>query len=371
MRPRARQVLASMVLAAITILVPGAPRAPAQGADSLPAPMPLLPQAETLPAPTPLGLQGGPPAAAMPLPPPAQPPPPPPDLEAPVDPGRDGWGPYGLSSPDPGFYFNTELALIHPVLGAHLANNTPLKPSGDTVTLPSANLNWTVAPWFDLGYRLPRSLGLVSINYRFFTTEGTQAAFLGDQPFALRSRLDENLINLDYGTLPYEFLPHWDFWWRTGVQLADVFFDSRIHGSALDQSASNNFRGAGPHVRLELERHLAGLPGLSLYSRLEGAGDLGRINQNFAERRTSPDGVTTFGTWNQNGIQMVLNVFLEAGLTYVPPGRNNLRFNLGYLYERWFAVGELGDDAQAGVISNAESGGFDTQGFFLRGQVDF
>jgi hypothetical protein len=371
MRARARQVLASMVLAAAAVLVPGVSGARAQGTGTLPAPMPLLPPAETLPSPTPLGLQGGALAAQVPPAVPVQPPSPPPDLEAPVDPGRDGWGPYGPPSPESGLFFNTELAFIHPVLTAHLANNTPLRPSGDIVTLPSANLNWTVAPWFDLGYRLPRSLGLVSVNYRFFNTEGTQAISLGDRPFALRSRLDENLLNLDYGTLPYEFLPHWDFWWRTGVQLADVYFDSGLRGSALAQSATNNFRGAGPHVRLELERHLAGLPGLSLYSRLEGAGVLGRINQNFAQGQTFPDGATTFGTWNQNGIQMVLNIFVEAGLTYVPPGRENLRFNLGYVYERWFAVGQLGDDAQAGVVSNVESGGFDTQGLFLRAQVDF
>jgi hypothetical protein len=357
MQARARQVLA-LVLGAAAVFAPGTPRILAQGTEMLPAPTPLGPQAGTL-------------AAGTPVLAPIQPPPPAPDLETPVDPGRDGWGPYGPPSPDPGLYFNTELAIVHPVLNAHLANNTPLRPSGDILTLPNANLNWTVAPWFDLGYRLPRSLGLISINYRFLTTDGTQAAFLGDQAFALRSRLDENFINLDYGTLPYEFAPGWDFRWRVGVQLADVYFDSRIQGSALDQSATNNFRGAGPHARLELERHLAGVPGLSLYSRIEGAAPLGRINQNFNENLIDPAGIATSGRWNQNGIQIPINVFVQVGLTYVPPGRENLTFNLGYVYERWFAVGQLGDDAQAGVTNNVESGGFDAQGIFLRGQWDF
>jgi hypothetical protein len=268
-------------------------------------------------------------------------------------------------------FVSTELALIHPVLRAHLANNTPLQPSGDTITLPNANQSWTVAPWFDVGYRLPRSLGLVSVNYRFFNSDGTQTTFLGDQPFALRSRLAENFINIDYGTTPYEFLPHWDFWWRAGLQLADVFFDSHIQNGTLEQASSNNFRGAGPHARLEINRHLGALPGLSLYTRLDGAAPLGRINQNYAERLTNPDGTATTGRWNQNGIQMPLNLFVQAGLAYVPPGRENLRFNLGYVYERWFAVGQVGDDAQAGIITNATSGGFDAQGIFLRGQWDF
>ncbi len=357
MRARARQVLA-VVLGAATVLAPGAAAALGQGTEMLPAPTPLLPAAPTL-------------AAATPLPPSAEPTPPLPDLLAPVDPGRDGWGPCGPPSPEPGLFFNTELALIHPVLNARLANLTPLQPSGDTITLPNANLNWTVAPWFDLGWRLPRSLGLVSINYRFFTTDGTQATFLSDQPFTLRSRLDENFINIDYGTLSYEFLPHWDFRWRVGVQLADMYFDSRIQGAALDQSATSNFRGAGAHARLELERHLAGVPGLSLYSRVEGGAPLGRINQNYSESRTNLDGTLTGGHWNQNGIQLPINVFAQAGLTYVPPGRPNLTLNLGYVYERWFAVGEVGDDAQAGVVSNVTSGGFNTQGVFLRGQWDF
>ncbi len=356
MRAKARQVLAAMVLGA-AILAPGAQHARAQGTEMLPAPTPLTPRISTA-------------AAPPPFPAPLQPMPPPPDLEAPVDPGRDGWGPDGPPSLEPGLFLSTELAVIHPVLRARLANDTPLRPSGDTVTLPSANQNWTVAPWFDVGYRLPRSLGLVSVNYRFFNSEGSQTTFLGDQSFALRSRLNENFINLDYGTTPYQFLPRWDFWWRAGVQLAGVFLDSHIQNSALEQSSSSNFRGAGPHARLEIDRRLDFLAGLSLYARFDGAAPLGRINQNFTERLTPPDGFATTGRWNQNGIQMPLYILVQAGFNYVPPGRDNLRFSLGYVYEHWFAVGQLGDDSVAGNISNS-SGEFGTQGIYLRGQWGF
>jgi hypothetical protein len=67
---------------------------------------------------------------------------------------------------------------------------------------------------------------------------------------------------------------------------------------------------------------------------------------------------------------MVLNLFVQAGLAYVPPGRENLRFNLGYVFEHWWSAGSLGDDSNAGMVSNSR-GEFGAQGVFLRAQWDF
>jgi hypothetical protein len=293
-----------------------------------------------------------------------------PPLELPLDPGRDGWGPYDAPSLPPGWFFNTEVDVIHPVLRARLSNDTPLIGTGTTLAVPGAPLHWTAAPWLDAAYRLPRSLGFFSINYRFFTSEGGGSGVLADNPADVRSRLDENLINLDYGTTPYAILPRCSCQWRIGVQLADVFFDSSIRNGTGAQSASNSFRGAGPHARLELDHHLPFGPGLSLYGRLEGAGVLGRISQKFREEITNPGGGPANGFWEQNGTQMVPTLLVQAGLDYVPPRRANWRLSLGYVYERWWYVGQLGEDSNAGTLSNTR-GEFGTQGVFLRGQVDF
>lgn len=287
-----------------------------------------------------------------------------PALEEPVDPGLDGWGPYGLPSPEPGLFFNTELAFIHPVLRNRLTNDTPLRPSGNTLTVPSAELPWTVAPWFDLGYRLPRSLGIVSLNYRFFTADGNGTTVFAGLPSELRSRLGENVVNLDYGTGPCSFAPRWDFLWRIGAQYADVFFDSRLAGGSASQQASNHFNGAGPHARLDLSRSLDPLPGWSLFSRLDGAVVFGRISQKFSQQ------TAVLETWEQNGTQSVPVLNVQAGLSYTPPALPGWRFTLGYTYEHWWYVGQLGEDSNDGSLSRTR-GEFETQGIFLRGQVDF
>jgi hypothetical protein len=260
--------------------------------------------------------------------------------------------------------------VIHPVLRFRLTNDAPIPTTGETLTVPGATLNWTAAPWFDVSYRLPRSLGFFSINYRFFTSEGSGSDFLLDRPADVHSRLDENLINLDYGITPYSFMPRWDFQWRIGVQLADVFFDSIIRNEALSQQASNSFRGAGAHARLEVDRHWQGIPGLSFYGRLEGAGVLGRITQKFREQVTNPAGPPTLGIWEQNGTQMVPTLLVQAGLNYVPPAHPNWTFTFGGAYERWWYVGQLGEDSNGGAQSMTR-GEFETLGVVLRCQVDY
>lgn len=322
-------------------------------------------QAEISPAPRPL--LPGPPPVPPPLPPSAAPPREP--LERWLDPGPDGWGPYGPASPAPSFFFSTELDVIHPVVRNRLTNDTPLQPSGDVLTVPEARLPWTVSPWFDLGYWLPDSLGLVSLNYRFIMAEGSGTDRLLGEPAELRSRLTQHVINIDYGTTPCSFAPHWNFAWRFGVEIADVFFDSRLQEAALFQQASNNFFGAGPHARLELEHAPDLVPGLSLFSRVEGAVDFGRIDQHFREG-VPRAGELVGGLWDQNGLQTVPTLLLEAGLSYRPPLLPCTIFSLGYFYEHWWYVGQLGTDSNAGLQS-ATRGEVESMGFFLRGQVNY
>ena len=45
--------------------------------------------------------------------------------------------------------------------------------TSDVVSVPMAELNWTVSPRFELGYRLPSGFGEVDVAYRFLLAEGT------------------------------------------------------------------------------------------------------------------------------------------------------------------------------------------------------
>jgi hypothetical protein len=321
-------------------------------------------------------VRGDSPEESPPLPPrlvppalrpePAEPPPPPPDLEEPLDPGRDGWGPYGVPSPTPGFSLGAEIDIVHPVLRSRLTNDIPIGTTGDVLTLPAARLSWTVAPDFDLAYRLPRSLGYLSLNYRFVIAEGSGADLLNGAPADLHSRLTEHGINLDYGSLALSFAPHWEFDWRVGARFADVFFDSTLKNDSEFQQSSNNFRGAGPHARLDLERHLGCLPGFSLYAQVEGAVLFGRISQKFREEIGD-----TFGDREQNSQQTVPTLLLQAGARWAPPWLPSTTWTLGYLYERWWYVGQLGEDSLNTGSQSASRGEVETQGIFLRGEIDF
>jgi hypothetical protein len=259
--------------------------------------------------------------------------------------------------------------VVHPVVRNRITNDTPLRPTGDTLTLPSAAMPWTVSPWFDLGYRLPDSLGLVSLNYRFVADQGSGTALLLDQPAALHSRLTQHVVNLDYGTTPCAFAPHCDFAWRFGVEFADVFFDSALRDGPVFQQASNNYFGVGPHARLDLIHHLCGVPGLSLFGRVEGAVDFGRISQKFREQVPDRGGLVG-GLWEQNGMQTVPTLLLQAGLDYVPPALPCATFTLGYFYEHWWYLGQLGSEADAGTQS-ASRGEVDSMGVFVRARWDF
>src|SRR5260370_18349387 len=70
--------------------------------------------------------------------------------------------------PQPGWFAGAEVGLF----GTHLTNQlaeqvTVPGPAPNTVALPSAPLNWTVAPRFEVGRRLSSGFGEISLSYRF------------------------------------------------------------------------------------------------------------------------------------------------------------------------------------------------------------
>lgn len=311
----------------------------------------------------------------VPLPPLSQPtpltyaPPPPGPIVGPVigpslDPGADGWGPYGSCSTPPGFFFSTEVAFVFPAVKFRVTNDVPLPNTGLTLNVPSTELDWTVMPTFEIGYNLGDSAGLFALSYSFLLTEGKGQATNNLGTFDVRTRAQVNWADLDYGTSPYEFAPRWEVSYRIGARIVDVYFDSTATNPALTQSASNDFFGAGPHARMDIERRIVPIPGLSLFGRLDGAALVGRVKQNY---QVALGGVTDSASARVG--QTVPYINLQAGLSYAPPSLPGLKLTVGYLFEDYFNVGRLGVD-NSGIVSNSR-GELWWHGAFVRGQFDF
>jgi hypothetical protein len=278
--------------------------------------------------------------------------------------------------PPPGWFGDVELGIVVPHVKNQLVDVVQIGTNApDTVMLTGADLNWTVAPRFEVGYRLPSGFGEFAVAYRFLASEGTQTVLGVDAPAALKSRLDLNVIDLDYASREfhtYQF-PNLEMKWRFGLRWANVYFDSRAvepfdaaaAGSGVfEQRSSNSYWGIGPHAGLELSRRFQD-SGLSLIGKVDGATLLGRIRQGFFETSTTagPDGQLLTGTTRESGSQSVpmLNTFV--GLRWDPPRNHKVHVLLGYEYEYWWNVGR--DSATA-----SRAAMFD-QGVLLRAEFNY
>ncbi len=336
----------------------------AQGEPLPPAPVPVQPSPAPIlgrPVPLPPNVQPSP-LTYQPAPPPVIVPgvtPPP------LDPGPDGWGPLGISASEPpGWFVGVDVAYVFPVLKFRLTNDVPLPNTGLQLNVPAVSLDNTVSPVFELGYRLPESAGLFALSYSFLLTEGTGQTTNAMGTFDVKTRAQVNWGDLDYGVKVVDAAPRWDVSWRLGVRIVDVFFDSSASNPALSQSSSNEFFGAGPHARFDVERRIVPIPGLALFGRADGAVFVGKIEQTY---RATVGGISDSLTADNTQTVPYLN--LQAGLSYAPPAFPGFKLTTGYLFERYFNAGRLGSDA-SGSVSDSR-GDLWWQGVFLRGQYDF
>jgi hypothetical protein len=271
--------------------------------------------------------------------------------------------------PPPGWFFGVETAWVVPhvknrLVGDVLIDGVQL----DTVHVPPAELDSTIAPRFEIGYRLPNGLGEFLLTYRFLVSEGTIFFTDSDGLTGVKSRLNLNVFDFDYANRECSLAPYWDMQWKVGVRLAGIYFDSRSNLQTLpdmfaalsvERQASNNFWGAGPHVGLCLTRKLD-VPGMTLFANVEGATLLGQIRQQFSER-FSFAGVPNVQFGGVNAFtrsQAVPTLNFQVGLGWSPPGWSQLRYSLGYEYEHWWSVGQ----------ANGSSAEVWDQGLFLRGE---
>jgi hypothetical protein len=269
--------------------------------------------------------------------------------------------------PPPGWFADVEAGLVK----AHVKNklsNAAITGGGapDVVSLPSAPLGWTVSPRFAVGHRLESGFGEVYLAYRFLTTEGNGSAIGPDAPAALKSRLDLNIIDLDYASREFSLWPHWDMKWWIGGRYAAVYFDSRADepfdaaaagSDVFERRTSNSFVGFGPHAGVEAARYFEGT-GLSVFASIDGWISLGRIRQGFFEVPT------TSGPTEETRVsssQAVPTVNVQAGLRWQPPGYRDALLFLGYQNEYWWNVGRFSSTADSrgelwdqGVVLRAE-----------------
>jgi hypothetical protein len=150
-----------LALAAMGVLVT-VPDAFSQKLETAPAPKTAQAvDADVLP-----GLPVLPDEPASLLAPPAQPPCTPLPIPGPyfeLDPRLD---PPPL--PPPGWFTDLDIGIVDPHVKNRLLNTVTIFPgTADFVHVPSADLDWTVAPRFEVGYRLPSGFGEVVFGYRY------------------------------------------------------------------------------------------------------------------------------------------------------------------------------------------------------------
>jgi hypothetical protein len=275
--------------------------------------------------------------------------------------------------PQPGWFGDAEVGIVTPHVKNRLTDMVQVGGQTNTLHLPSAELDWTASPRFEVGYRLPSGWGGIGLSYRFLSSAGSEVAPGPDGPFGLKSRLDFHIASLDYISREFSLWPNWGMRWRIGLRLASVYFDSQANepfaaaaaGSGVFASrTTNHFKGLGPHVGVELERRLC-WQGLALVAAIDGASLVGRTRQSFFEETTAlgPDGQPLAGENRLSNPQTVPVLNVQVGVGWEPPAYPHNHFFLGYEYEYWWNAGRRSDSFSRGEMSD--------QGILLRAEFNF
>lgn len=287
--------------------------------------------------------------------------------------------PIGFVLPEaqaPGFFASVDLSILAPHVKSDLRGTVPLTSHvypvdwipemfapilRDSFTLPFAPQDATLAPKFFVGWRLADNRGAIQATYRNVASEGAErfVNFDWSGNAALWSRLDINEVGLSYATMEHPLGALWSLRWEAGARLATIFFDSQAYSRNLGQTSSNDFVGAGPQVALNVTREFPDT-GLALFSRVDAADYIGRIEQKFSDRQGDPGSPYAYGFAQQDGSQAVPYLGVQAGLSWLSHfGR--CRATLGYEFNQWWNVARLGDSR----------GWIQAQGGFLRTEFNY
>jgi hypothetical protein len=275
--------------------------------------------------------------------------------------------------PQPGWFADVEVGLVAAHFKDRLNGMIALgnRPT-DTIHVPGAELDWTVTPRFEVGYRLPSGFGEFALSYRFLDTDGTGTGLVPDGLAALKSRLDFHIADLDYISREFSVYPQWGMRWRFGLRYASLYYDSQAAESVAEAAAGSgilaarnttHFQGFGPRVGVQLERYL-GCSGWALVGRIDGASVVGRTSQIVAEQTApGPTGPPLAGAVRFTNVQTIPILNFQVGLGWEPAAYPYTHFFLGYQYEYWWDAGRLSVSFSRGEMVN--------QGLLFRAEFNF
>jgi hypothetical protein len=267
----------------------------------------------------------------------------------------------------PGWFSNVQLDLIKPHVNSGM--NAMLTAGGKqtTVALGNAPLNWTVAPRFELGYRLPSGFGEFMLSDRFFNSQGTDVVNIKSiGPFVRSSNLSVNYSDIDYGSREYTPTPLWDMRWRAGMRVMETFNSTRAEDSFAAAAASNGIfsarqtnttTGFGPHFGVEMARKL-GESGFSLVGRADIAYTFNRLVQAFSIDSTTLNaaGHASFAEAKGRIWQQIPVLNVQAGVGWQPPNHPNVRGFLGFVSESFWYAQNNSDQITSTVFSPTRAG---------------
>ena len=274
--------------------------------------------------------------------------------------------------PPPGWFTNVELGIVAPHMKNRIVGPVPIAGGVDTIHVPGASLNVAASPRFEVGYRLPRGFGEFLATYQFLTTDGQGGLSSPLGVAQLKSRLTENLLNLDYGNV--QILPatsffgnHWLIGGRAGVQVLGIYYDARsdqrgLAGTLTGQQTTNNLVGAGPHVEFNLWRRLP-LAGLAVGGDIEWASIYGHLEQSYSETILAPGAAPVGGTTRFAISQGVGELGFRLAFSWTPPNSNAIRLLCGYQFMEWWQLGRV-------QITGSE-GDLMQHSIFFRGEFTF
>jgi hypothetical protein len=257
-----------------------------------------------------------------------------------------------------------ELGMVQPHLNYQLSAPVTVGGITRTVNVPTARLDWTGSPRLDLGYRFPDAFGAVVASYRNITSDGggSVSRFDGGGDATLLTRLNLNVLDLDYHGANLRLGELWDLDWQAGVRLAIIYVDTRATGRIFDDHTSDHFVGAGPHAGLGISRAFAFAPGLSAFGHLEAAGVIGSTSEHFESTERFAGGASVYGDNRIEGGRTVPELDFQVGLAYSPPqGDPWVRFAAGYEVEQWWGLGNIGGNRLD----------INIQGVFFRGEFHY
>src|SRR5262249_10838104 len=143
----------------------------------------------------------------------------------------------------PGWFAALEIDLVGPAIKQHVRGQVMLGAETVDVQLPDADLSWTAAPRLEVGYRFPEAVGELAVSYRLLASDGHESipGFDAAGDGALKSRLDAQVLFLDYTSREFSLWPHWDMKAHVGVCIPSIFFDSQAEGIIRDERVSSYY----------------------------------------------------------------------------------------------------------------------------------